>query len=176
MRKLTDGQRYVLMLLEARKRFGLRKRLGNGAAREGWLTRDGRVLKLPVRGYVRKPWSQETDYTAQTAGEIRLMTAGKTPAGFPVARGEVVTLVGVKCILMEYVTPFWDVMLPRREGLPQPHRQAYYDVPTILRSFGVRADTPYDGQYGLTADGRVVCYDAGVEVDSTPEEERDIAA
>lgn len=160
---------YSLVWLEANRRYGLRKKLGNGIAREGWLTKCGRVFKMPIPTRSLEDYGK--DYWDQMGREIEAMERGTLRNGSPMAKGEAVDIFGVKCILMEYVWPVRDALrtIPEEHKwrLPYLHKkglEAQFQNEWRKTLEQSREVCMMDGvQFGQNKEGKWVCYDAGCE-------------
>lgn len=148
---------YWRLWLELHKRYRLKRKLGQGIGREGWLARGGKVVKLPRMQDKQIQWNA---YLNQTSREAELIAAGKDRYGAPVARGEIIHVFGVPIIVMEYVIRT-EEYYPTLDALPRHHRRAQLHKQEKIRSIFINTA---DGQFGLTTDGRPVYYDAGYEV------------
>lgn len=161
-----------MLWLAANHKFGLVKYLGAGLDREAWLTRCGRVFKLPKRG-------DHSD--TQTYREAVCLKEGRTGYGAPVPQGELVFILGVPCIIMEYVEVQDDVLgrlWAEHNRLPHPHKEAFdrpdREVAKALKKAGV---VSHDWlQCGLTASGKWVLYDLGFESSEQQGEALQLAA
>lgn len=141
----------VLVRLEARRLYGLRKLLGTGSSRESWLTRDGKVLKLP------RHYKRDSRWGDQMAREL----SWKNKRHSWIPKMEKVTILGVTCVLMEYVSDeYFTLKIRIANYVPYPHKTGLL---TQLQK--LQKDLPYlDGdQFGFTHDGRLVGYDLGIE-------------
>jgi hypothetical protein len=146
-----------LVALMAYYQVGITGRpLGEGSSREAWRTRDGRVLKIPAKH------GHGARFAARDQMESELRWGGRrlSWSGIEVARCEPVEILGEPCLIMEYVHPLgWN-----DSHIPPGYREL---SPAAVRYFGdmgryMGAPAVRDGQWGVTPDGRIVCFDAGL--------------
>ena len=142
--------RHVIWL-EANRRYGLLRQLGQGSDREAWLTRDGRVFKMP-----RFPLDNARHmYTDQNAHELDYITRNRHKPWVPECEG--VYIFGVLCLLMERVYELKEWFGERVWDLDH-HTKALYDVG--------RPEDPIDDccQGGFNRAGVYKVYDLGIQV------------
>ena len=141
--------------LEANRRYGLLRRLGRGSDREAWITRDGRVFKMP-----HEPLDHNTErkYTDQNAHELDYITRNRHKPWVPECEG--VYIFGVLCLLMERVYELEEWF---GEGIRDlyPHQHAFYDKGRPTEEY------ISDGcQGGFNRAGVYKVYDLGIQTRS----------